>query len=559
MNSLYKAFYILFTWFVTILAIGGGNVVSGQSLNMVLLGHWDDNLIPAISGAQYNDVIGYAQGGSEYAIIGATTGNYVIDVSVPSVPVVRAILTGSCTSTRWRDHGIYQNYLYTITDVCATGGLQVWDLSPLPAAPVLVYDSQAWFTNAHTLTINPVSGRIYVAGTNIQPNGALVLDILGHPATPNQVASFFFGGYTHDLYQFNDTVIAFIGNNGINSYNLVNLSAAAALDHFAGYPEAGYAHSGVGINNNKTLVWCDETAGKSVKVGSMADIRTITFQALFKSALLAPTYTNSTAHNPVSKGNLLYTSYYEDGVQVWDMSTPTAPVRVGYYDTQGNTIYNGQVGAWGIDVTLPSGKILVSDTQNGLFILSLNTPVPITLQHFQATALQDQVRLNWTTASELNNIAFVVERSVDGQSFEPIQELPGAGTSSSDIDYVTYDNAPLKGVSYYRLKQLDADGNSTRSSIVSVNLSDGPLTMSASPCPAQAGETVKIKFAVQEATSIRFGVHDMVGRELFVESLDLIPGQAELTLPSAQWAAGSYMLRLDASNFHLEQKLLLVK
>ncbi len=538
--------------------IGIHQSVSAQAgWNMTLLGQWDDNLIPTISGAQYNDVWGYAAGGREYAIIGATDGNYIIEVTNPATPVVRAVLTGSCPSTRWRDHVTYQNYLYTVSDNCASGGLQIWDLSTLPAAPVLVYNSTALFSSAHTLTVNPVSGRIYVGGSNIQPAGIQILRVLGQPTAPTQLANFTLGSYTHDTYCHKDTLYAFYGNSGWASFNLVNLSAPAQLDYFWGYPDNGFAHSGTSINNNKTFIWSDETIGKNVKVADVSDPRNVIFSTMFKSALLGPTYTNSTAHNITAKGNLAFIAYYEDGLQVYDFTNPSAPVKVAYYDTQVNSTYNFTVGVWGVYTELPSGKILVSDTQNGLYILQLTTPFPVNLLNFGATALQDRVKLDWSTANELNNMSFTVERSIDGEHFEDLMEVAGAGTSADRKDYTADDQQPLSGISYYRLRQTDDNGATTLSNVVSVNFKNAAPEMSAFPDPGQVGEAITVQFSVQEALSGKLSVYDMVGKELHAEPLSLTPGQVEVKLPTTRWSAGTYLVRLDAGTFHLQQRFIL--
>ncbi|HHS95875.1 MAG TPA: T9SS type A sorting domain-containing protein, partial [Phaeodactylibacter sp.] len=78
---------------------------------------------------------------------------------------------------------------------------------------------------------------------------------------------------------------------------------------------------------------------------------------------------NSIPHNLIVRGNYLYVSYYYDGLQVYDISDPANPVRAYYYDT--STLPNEQSykGAWGVYPFLPSGNILVSDMQNGLFVV----------------------------------------------------------------------------------------------------------------------------------------------------------------------------------------------
>jgi hypothetical protein len=98
--------------------------------------------------------------------------------------------------------------------------------------------------------------------------------------------------------------------------------------------------------------------------------------------------------------------------------------------------------------------------------------LPIGLLHFSATPDNNQVDLQWTTSTESNNDYFTIERSVDGTTFDSIarigSEAPN-GTSSTPIDYTAVDQHPYMGLSYYRLKQTDLDGNSTFSKIVSVD------------------------------------------------------------------------------------------
>ena len=85
------------------------------------------------------------------------------------------------------------------------------------------------------------------------------------------------------------------------------------------------------------------------------------------------------AHNPFIIGDLVYVSYYEDGVQVFDISDPMAPQQVAYFDTWlDNTEYNTTQGCWGVYPFLPSGRIIASDSSNGLFLLELDESVNTT-------------------------------------------------------------------------------------------------------------------------------------------------------------------------------------
>jgi hypothetical protein len=99
-------------------------------------------------------------------------------------------------------------------------------------------------------------------------------------------------------------------------------------------------------------------------------------------------------------------------------------------------------------------------------------PLPIELLSFTATAEDRSVKLEWITASETNNDRFAIERTHNGAEYETIAVVDGAGTSPEMHSYSTRDNSPMKGQSYYRLKQTDFDGRSSYSSLVPVRMGD---------------------------------------------------------------------------------------
>src|SRR5690606_24985988 len=81
---------------------------------------------------------------------------------------------------------------------------------------------------------------------------------------------------------------------------------------------------------------------------------------------------------------------------------------------------------------------------------------------------EQSVILLWETASETNNDFFTIERSLDGFNFNPITIKTGAGNSHTPISYSYIDEDPQTGISYYRIKQTDYNGNSTYSAIIEV-------------------------------------------------------------------------------------------
>lgn len=100
-----------------------------------------------------------------------------------------------------------------------------------------------------------------------------------------------------------------------------------------------------------------------------------------------------------------------------------------------------------------------------------NTPLPIKLLNFTATLIDNNsVKLDWQTASEINNDYFTVERSTNASAWEELSIVNGAGNSSALIKYQTIDRNPFSNNSYYRLKQTDFDGQFEYSQIRSVDI-----------------------------------------------------------------------------------------
>jgi len=137
-----------------------------------------------------------------------------------------------------------------------------------------------------------------------------------------------------------------------------------------------------------------------------------------------------------------------------------------------------------------------SPTTCGLIVdnIALRTAtLPIELMYFEATAVtNDQVELSWQTAMELNNSHFTIERSNNGMDWQILETIEGAGNSTAALDYKTMDDAPMQGISYYRLKQTDFDGQYSYSNIQAVELETASTSnVQIYPNPTQGLVTIK--------------------------------------------------------------------
>lgn len=144
-------------------------------------------------------------------------------------------------------------------------------------------------------------------------------------------------------------------------------------------------------------------------------------------------------------------------------------------------------------------------------------PLPVELTSFTAKLNKNQVNLAWETASEKDNKGFEVQRSGDGVAFTTILFKNGQGSSTSKTAYAAVDGQPLSGVSYYRLKQLDYDGKTSLSPVVSVTNRVGVAEIEMYPNPAQS--TLNIRLPYTSKAEAQVTITDLSGRVVRTEKL----------------------------------------
>jgi len=110
--------------------------------------------------------------------------------------------------------------------------------------------------------------------------------------------------------------------------------------------------------------------------------------------------------------------------------------------------------------------------------------LPVELTGFTASKKDETSLLEWTTANEINNAYFSIERSVDGSTFEEIGQVDGQGTTAALTEYTFIDKSPVTGRNYYRLNQFDFDGKNKYSEIRTVEFVDDRTVISIYPNPA---------------------------------------------------------------------------
>ena len=146
--------------------------------------------------------------------------------------------------------------------------------------------------------------------------------------------------------------------------------------------------------------------------------------------------------------NILIKWENDDGV--WESNYP----RFRYTSTTNTVVYNYNDGA------SPSSTGYVNSYRPNMIFNHGGGTLPIDLISFTGEVIGSGVELNWVVASQVNNDYYEIQRSIDVENWETISTIPGAGNNNTQMDYKIIDPNPLIGISYYRLKQTDYDGQS---------------------------------------------------------------------------------------------------
>ncbi len=308
-----------------------------------------------------NDIWGYTDpDGHEFALVGHTSGTYIFDVSTnPHEPIEVGFFSGP--NVTHRDLKVHEHYCYSINDD-APGGIDIINLED-PFNPTFVGTYNTTFDRGHNIFI--ADGYAYVFGANTGNRGCRILD-LTDPENPLEVGSWE-GAYFHDGYVKNDTLYGCDLYNG--SLYIVDVSDKTNPTTMVEYNYSNYGCHSVWVSDDsKYAITADEKNGGYINIFDIQDFSNINHLSTWHPN--EANVSNESAHNVFFKDDLLYISYYVYGTRIVDMSDPSNPIEVGYYD-----FYPGQSGLysgnWGTYPYTANGLIYSTDfSGNGLFVMS---------------------------------------------------------------------------------------------------------------------------------------------------------------------------------------------
>ncbi|NHF60320.1 choice-of-anchor B family protein [Flavobacteriaceae bacterium TP-CH-4] len=347
-----------------------------------LLGQISLSSFNATSG---NDCWGWTDSttGREYALMGLDNGTAFVDISDEGNLVYLGKLPTATQSSTWRDIKVYNDHAFIVSE--APGhGMQVFDLTRLrdvsnPPETFTADFRYDEFGNAHNIVINEETGFAYAVGTDTFDGGGHFVD-LQDPDNPVSADGYSASGYTHDaqVVTYNGPDADYAGSEifiGANENNVVlvdvtdkeNASQIASLQ----YGNRGYTHQGWFTEDQRYFILGDELDELNFGLNS----RTLIFDFTDLDApVLHHTYIGPTSaidHNGYVKGNEFFLANYTAGMRVLDISgiEGKSISEIGFFDTFPSSSVTDFSGVWSVYPYFESGKIVMSDTDRGLFVV----------------------------------------------------------------------------------------------------------------------------------------------------------------------------------------------
>lgn len=432
-------------------------VVIGQvSFNVELLDNWNNDTLTANSSqVRYNDCWGFDLNNQEYAIAGSTEGTHFFKITDSGKFIHIDFVEGHFNdmSVVHRDLKTYRNYAYAVCDE-GESSLQIMDFSSLPDSVHLVANNDTTFARVHNIFIDTTNALLFAGAITPKSNGML------QPAIPMQVYSLadpenptlIYTGpndivEVHDMYVRDNFAYLNCGFDGLRVYDFTNPATPIYKQNINVYQDQGYNHQGWLTPDGKTYVFADETGGKRLKKCSVASDHTVTIKSRFGTNY----ENNSVPHNIMLSNEFAYVAYYNEGLRIYDLRYST-PIEIGHYDTYTDDSFFNMQGAWGVYTELPSGRILVSDRHNGLFlfefredVFNVNSaeemlvfPIPSSVNEAFTVLLNNQDVTTFDAYLFDINGKKVFEQTVTNQTYLELSPKVQSGIYHLRIEYINY-------------------------------------------------------------------------------------------------------------------------
>jgi hypothetical protein len=223
-----------------------------------------------------------------------------------------------------------------------------------------------------------------------------------------------------------------------------------------------------------------------------------------------------------------------------------------------------EIGDYSMDM-----EITTNDPVHSLMVvpisMTIDNAVPVELVAFNAEIVDGNVVLNWSTATEINNNGFQIERSIHSlqssvSNWESKGFVSGKGTTTEKTFYSFKDKNEKPGTYLYRLKQVDFDGTFSYSNEVEIEVT-GPKEFALyQNYPNPFNPSTTIKFALLVKTNLTLNVYNTLGEkvaEIFKGEME--EGYHEIMFNASGLSSGIYFYKIESENFNSTKKMTLIK
>lgn len=214
----------------------------------------------------------------------------------------------------------------------------------------------------------------------------------------------------------------------------------------------------------------------------------------------------------------------------------------------------------GIDYYELTGITSFSGGGAGFAVTASGVALPVELTNFEAKVIaNDAIQLNWSTATEINNQGFEIERSTDGRSFEKIDFIVGNGNSNLINNYNFKDSELSQGVYYYRLKQIDFDGAFKYSKIVNATIVGNNKFELSNFVPNPSSNFTALEIVAYQNVEAQIEIMDYLGRKVSTKAQRLENGKNTISFDLNEFTNGVYTARIILANEEFIRKLVISK
>lgn len=357
---------------VAVTGLAGASTLLAQypSQNITLRGHVTLSQFGSGSGAGCRGYV--SPSGREYAVMGLNNKVAIVEITNPAAPVI--VGSVSHQTGLWSEVELYGHYVYASNET--GGGIDIINLANVDSGQVTLVQrmTTGGVSTTHTVTIDPVSGFLYLNGSNVG-GGRLLVYSLANPESPELIGQVNTsnGSYVHDSlvvtypnsgpYANQQIAFVFSGGDGLDILNVTNKASMVRLSRTE-YSNLVYCHQGA-LSADRQFLYVDD------EIDGLPYTRVFNVTNLSAPVELPQFYIGAASidHNQWIKDGFLFQANYTSGLHIHDLANPTSPVHVGFFDTYPDGDPQQYEGAWNTWPYFPSGNVIISDINDGLFIV----------------------------------------------------------------------------------------------------------------------------------------------------------------------------------------------